>query len=237
MGLLDAYERKARLTPGLFAVLPVACTFTTLGLEKFPLVAAIAGLLSAAGGAFLISNIVGDLGRAAQDRLFESWGVSPTTKALRLRDPSNNPIQRDRWRAAVTSVTGIDLLSADQEEADPEGADHRIIAAYDQLRFLGQKGGQPAVVAENAAYGYQRNMYGVRHVGRYIAAVCIIVQIAAIVGPWPVSSSACIVGAVVSTGFLTLWILIPSQNRTRLAAERYAHQLFIAAHTQSRQRS
>ena len=39
MALLDAYERKARLTPGLLAFAPVAFAVTTLGFKKFPAVA------------------------------------------------------------------------------------------------------------------------------------------------------------------------------------------------------
>lgn len=237
MPVLDHYERKARLTPGLFAVLPASCAITTLGLDKFPLIAALTGLLTAAGGSWLLATLVGDLGRSAQGPLFESWGGSPTTRALRTREPSENPVQRDNWRTAVASVTGIDLLPANEEAEDPDGADQRITAATAQILHLGHESGQPAVRNENVAFGYQRNLYGFRWIGRAVACAATIAQLAAIAGPGQVSTAACLVGTAVSLGFLALWTFLPSADRTRLAADRYARQLFIAAHNHARTNS
>lgn len=234
MAVLDTYERKARLTPGLYAVLPIACTITTLGLNKFPLIAGLVGLLSAAGGAWLLSNLVGDLGRKAELVLFEKWCGSPTTKALRLREETDNPVQRDGWRSAVTDLTGTALMTGVEETKDPAAADHRITAASAQLLYLGQESGEPAVRNENVAYGYQRNLYGFRHIGRTIAVGSIAVQVIVVVGPWKTSTSACTIGIAVCAAFLALWMILPSQERTRLAADRYTRQLFIAARNRSR---
>lgn len=234
LAFLDNYERKTRLTPGLYGILPVATTVTTLGLDKFPLIAGLVGLLSATGGAWLLATLVGDLGRKAQPVLFEKWGGYPTTKVLRLREETDNPVQRDGWRAAAQRLTGVTLYTAAEETADPADADQRISAAEAQLLHLGQEGGEPAVRNENVAFGYQRNMYGFRHVGRLIAAMCVVIQVGAIFTPLQVSTSACIVGAGVATGFFLLWMFLPSETRAQHAAERHARQLFIAAQNRSR---
>jgi hypothetical protein len=234
MSLLDTYERKARLTPGLYAILPVAVTITTLGLERSPLISGLAGLLSAAGGSWLLSMVVGNFGRSVQRGLFENWGGPPTTKALRLREPAENSVQRDLWRGAVEHLSGVDLLDAEAEAADPVDADQRITSGTAQILHLGQEDGQSAVRHENAAYGFERNIFGFRHVARGIALICIAVQVTAALGPWSVSTSAGLIGALVSTSFLALWIFLPSEKRTRAAAERYTVQLLIAAQNHSR---
>lgn len=108
---LDRYEWQARLVPGLLALLPVAVTIAALGPRHAPIVSAILSLVSLAGGAVLLADVVRGLGLQAQERLWASWGGAPTTIALRLREPSPNTVQRDIWRAAVQKVTGIQLVS------------------------------------------------------------------------------------------------------------------------------
>jgi len=231
--LLDTYERKTRLTPGLYGFFPIATTITTLGLDKYPVIATLLGLLSAAGGTWVLASFVGDMGRKTQPVLFDNWGGPPTTKALRLREPTDNPVQRDGWRYAAQKLAGVTLSTAAEEAADPVTADQRIATATSQLLRLGQPGGVDAVRNENAAFGYQRNMYGFRRIGRLIAAACVLIQVGAIFPPWQVSTEACVVGACVAGGLFMLWLLVPSEPRAKDAADRYARQLFIAARNEA----
>src|SRR5690242_13712663 len=105
MAVLDLYERKARLTPGLFMVSPVAFTIATLGLKKFPAISVAGGVLAAAGGSYLLAVLVASAGRRAQTHLYASWGGTPTTQLLRTRSAKVNATQRDIWRKAITEVT------------------------------------------------------------------------------------------------------------------------------------
>ena len=233
LALLDPYERKARLIPGLYGFFPIATTITTLGLDKYPVVATLLGLLSTAGGTWVLASWVGDLGRKTQPVLFDRWGGPPTTRALRLREDTDNPVQRDGWRAATQKLTGVTLFTATEEAADPAGADQRIAAASSQLLRLGQQGGVAAVRNEEVAFGYQRNMYGFRQVGRLIALACVLIQVGAIFTSWQISAGACIAGASVAAALLLLWLLVPSEARAKDAAGRYARQLYIAAQNEA----
>src|SRR4051794_29033042 len=111
MGLIDQYERKARVTPGLMAVAPVTLAVATLGLKRFPAIAIAAGVLTAAGGTYVLSILVAHFGRAVQNELWRSWGGPPTTRLLRTRETAGNSTQRDIWRKALTELTGVSLLS------------------------------------------------------------------------------------------------------------------------------
>jgi hypothetical protein len=168
MSLLDAYERKARLTPGLLAVAPVAFMIVTLGFKKFPAVAVAVAVLSATGGGYALSVLVAHLGRRAQVHLWDSWDGPPTIRFLRTRYEAANPVQREVWRRAIEMTTGVALLTPDAEAADPTLADNTIRTAVDQMRRLGQDPAFPLVAAENTQYGFERNLYGFRWVSRVI---------------------------------------------------------------------
>jgi hypothetical protein len=120
----------------MLALFPVAVTITALGLGRGPVVSVVASLLSLAGGAVLLADVVRRLGFAAQIRLWADWGGAPITIAFRLRRPTTNTVQRDTWRAAVEKVSGIRLASLRSESANPEKADHAINAAVSRLREL-----------------------------------------------------------------------------------------------------
>lgn len=232
MALLDAYERKARLTPGLLAFAPVAFVVVTLGLKKFPSVAIAAGVLTAAGGSYALSILVANFGRKVQAQLWQAWQGPPTTRFLRMRDAAANPIQRDTWRNAIEQATRIKLLTAGQEGNDPIGADNTIEAAVNQIRSLGQDTRFPLVAAENTQYGFERNLYGFRWAGRLVSLACVVTLVLVLTLSKSSSDSfsfaALVSGTIIDSVFLVVWSFIPSASRTKGAAERYAQQLFQA---------
>jgi hypothetical protein len=242
MALLDAYERKARLTPGLLAFAPVAFAITTLGFKKFPAVAIAVGVLSAAGGTYALSILVGHMGRQAQAGLWDSWGGPPTTRFLRMHEVTTNPAQRDVWRRAIETVTGVTLPSARAEATNPAMADNIILVAVDQIRRLGQDTRYPLVIAENAQYGFERNLYGFRWAGRVISFACTAALLLVLLltktstpHEQTFAIGALAAGATIDFFFLLAWVLIPSTSRTKAASERYAQQLFQAVVNESRQ--
>jgi hypothetical protein len=239
MSLLDAYERKARLTPGLLAVAPVAFMIVTLGFKKFPAVAVAVAVLSATGGGYALSVLVAHLGRRAQVHLWDSWDGPPTIRFLRTRYEAANPVQREVWRRAIEMTTGVALLTPDAEAADPTLADNTIRTAVDQMRRLGQDPAFPLVAAENTQYGFERNLYGFRWVGRVISATCTAVLVligllASQSASQAFSFQAIIAGAFIDCLFFVGWIAIPSVKRTKGAADRYAEQFLQAVVAVSR---
>ncbi|QOV38783.1 hypothetical protein IM697_10620 [Streptomyces ferrugineus] len=180
----------------------------------------------------MLSVLVGNSGRRAQDRMYERWGGRPTTQLLRTRDESSNPGQRDIWRQAVEGVTDVQLLSKRREAANPVAADQVIEAATDQVRHLGQDPRFPMVAAENAAYGFERNMWGFRWIGRFVALACLVaIGLACLLARYTsflVSTGAAISGALINVAFLIGWCLVPSEERAKDAGFRYARQLLHA---------
>lgn len=228
--MLSVYERRARLMPGLFGIAPVSIAVVALGLKENLVIAALTGLLSAAGGGYALSLIIGRFGRWAEDRLWPSWGGAITTQMLRTRGSATNATQRDIWREAVTRYTGITLLTETEEAADEGRADDTINAAIGQCRPLGFGGpqGKPPVQAENIAYGFERNTYGFRWPARTIAVITIALLLASLTTNWHIYKASAIAGVVINSGLLVYWLTVPSEDKTKKAAIRYANQLLNA---------
>jgi hypothetical protein len=236
----DEYTRKARLTPGLLAIAPIAFLVVSLGWKQYPAVALATGIIGGAGAAYLLAILVRHMGGQAESRLWESWGGPPTTSLLRMRTSTDNEVRRTNWRTAIETVTGVSLLPMTAERDDPARADKTIEAAVSQVLRLGQDPNYPILHAENVQYGFERNFYGIRWIGRAIAMACVVILIASLVlgpitlGGEEVSRGAVAAGAVINLLFCTAWLMLPSEKRARLAAERYAKQLLQAVTAESR---
>jgi hypothetical protein len=131
--VLDTYERRARLTPGLFVTAPVVVLVFALGLDKNVLVTFVLGILTAGSGAYFLSVVAGNLGRGSQDKLWQSWGGTPTAQLLRFHSKESNLSQRQIWRTAIEEVTGVELLSEAAEIVETTRADEVINAAIGQV--------------------------------------------------------------------------------------------------------
>jgi hypothetical protein len=184
--------------------------------------------------------LVRHVGSQIQQVLWRSWGGAPTTVMLRTRNEVGNPIERDEWRKAVELVTGVTLLTPEEEATDPDRADQTIGAAVGQLTRLGQSPMYPLVKAENIQYGFERNYYGLRWIGRAISATCVAVMLGSLLlgtrhfHNQHVSTAAVVAGIVIDSLILLSWSVLPSKNRIRLAGERYSRQLYQAVVAESR---
>lgn len=232
---LDAYERRARLAPGLFALLSCATVIIALGLDKIPLASMGTALLSAAGGPVLLAAHVRQRGLAAQDQLWASKGGAPTTVLLRLRTASKNPFQRDLWRKAVEAVTKVRLLDEHEERSDPHAGDNAIEAAIARLRETTRGAEFRLIAAENKNYGFLRNLYGLRAFGRCVAAsgsvllASLLVVHLLVEHRLPFELGALSAGLAINLCLLLMWIVMPSKEQVWRAGEKYAHQLLQAA--------
>ena len=236
---LDKYERPTRFVPGLLALLPVAVTVTALGFRQAPVVSGVVSLLSLAGGPVLLADTVRSLGLKAQGKLWTSWGGAPTTIALRLRQATPNEVQRDIWRTAIQKVTGIRLATARSESSNPERADQTIEAAVARIRELTRDDSRFYLVqAENRGYGFRRNFYATRIVGRVVAFLGLLVILgfalwSTLHGRQPDLQTAYVLGFAIDALIVLGWFLLPSSDRVRQIADKYAYQLLQAAVTLS----
>ncbi|MDN3029433.1 hypothetical protein [Streptomyces sp. S.PB5] len=238
MLFLDDYERRARLVPGLLAILPLIVLFAVLGLRQIPAVSYVIGTLALAGvGPVLIAGVVRNFGRSVEQRLWNSWGGPPTTVWLRLDAPSDDEAQRQLWRRAVAAVSGVSLPSLRAERRDKVKADSTIKLAVKRVRDKTRDKEKFALLFnENRNYGYERNIYGLRWAARSISLLSALVLTSYMAWLAPVidrpqTSAGNLFGLAACLFSLAGWFLLPSAKRVQDAANRYAHELLHAAVT------
>jgi hypothetical protein len=171
--MFDNYNRYARLYPALIALLPAVITV----LVRYPIILtsnAAASLMTVAvscGLLYLLAAIARSLGKNVERRLLQQWGGWPTTLWLRHSD-SNLPRQtKERYHATfVRRVPGLRLPGADEERADPAGADDAYRSAVEWLKEQCRGKDYPLVEKENADYGFRRNLLGLKPLGLVLAS-------------------------------------------------------------------
>ena len=186
-----------------------------------------------------------DRGRQKQPVLWSQWGGAPTTERLRFRGNANRELLLRR-RSKLEQLLGHDLPTEREEVEDPSKADSQyesavaylLEATRDAQRFR-------LVLEENINYGFRRNLWGLKPYGLAIAGV-------AVGGTWAllglhlatglaettiyqrlfVSPDAIlalrVLGALVNTAILGLWLAVVNPGWVKTTAEAYAERLLGA---------
>lgn len=176
--LLDPYDIKSRLFPGLLVLLPAILYLALVYGAKSPVVAGLSAVLMACGGPYLLSSFVRTWGQRAQERLYRQWGAQPSTILMRHRDGTIPEPTKQRYRELVTSRLGIEMPHQEEEQRDPIAADMAYAAAADALRPLtNDHKAFPFVFKELVAYGFNRNAHGSRWLGVGIALATVAVTL------------------------------------------------------------
>jgi hypothetical protein len=227
---LDEYDREARLVPALLAILPLALAAIGLGFNDNPILLTVVGVLVAVGAPMVVAKQVADRGRAVEEALYVKWGAPPTT--LMLVPPSDEPIGEilQQRRARLEQASGISLPT------DPTLTDVATEKYQAAVRWLIENTRDhntfPVVWSELKTYGFERNSLGLRRAGILSSLAGILALIAGAVAgaygaPLSVSATVVLAGACAVVGLW--WWRVPSEDRVRTAADRYAARLLDAA--------
>lgn len=232
-GLQDPYERYARLAPGLVAVIPVAVVLMAIPTGDQSWLKPVVGVVAACGGTILVAAVARSAGRAVQDSLFPD-GL-PTLQRMRHRQATTR-VELAELHAAVSAATGVELPDAETEAADPEEADgvYRIAigrligATRDQERFA-------LLHKENRNYGFMRNLYGLRPIGRVLASVGVVggvvLLVVALTGGGGLDVGLAVVAVLVGLAGVYVFAVWMTPDRVTAPATAYADRLFEAART------
>jgi hypothetical protein len=174
--LLDPYDLRARLFPGLLLLLPAIAFLVLIYGRKNPALVALSSVLAACGGPYLLASFVRTWGQRAQVTLYRTWGAQPASILLRHRDSRLPSQTKLRYHTLAQQKLGVAMPTNADEAKDPNGADQAYAAAADALRpRTADQKKFPFVFKELVAYGFNRNAYGSRWVG---VAICVATLIA-----------------------------------------------------------
>lgn len=240
MGILDdirdVYEHKARVIPGLLVALPIIVPLVCVYGPQHPTLTAVVGLLATCGVMFALANIARGRGKKVEERLVRRWGGLPTTLALRHRDSFLDSVTKNRYHTQIKAKLGIAMPTREEEEASPRQADDAYSAASHQLREL-TRGGAKLLLKENIAYGFHRNMLGMKGPGIVTSLgglfYGLVISEALTLSPVQFTperlASPGLAGGVsmaVSFFLLAAWLFYFDEDKVRLMGFAYAERLF-----------
>ncbi len=247
MGLIDAvskfadpYERQARLYPALLAVCPLAIAAMCVFAPQASLLSNVTLAIVACGLLYWIAGLARQRGRQLEPALFRAWGGKPSVQLMRHRNEQLDPITKARAHSFLAAALGVRFPTLEDEQRDPEQADKVYESAtrwlLEQTRDTGKHG---LLFAENVAYGFRRNMVGMRSIGLAAAALAIgwlaidaglfaAVSLPDLAARIPLMSPAHRLSLFACAAIAGLWLTGVSEGRVRTAAFAYAERLVAA---------
>ena len=251
MNFSDLYTLRARVQPTIMVALPVIFVVYALLPDFVLFVTAFFGLLGVAGGNDIVAHMGRERGYKKQDDLWASWDGAPTTRLLRHRRIPGDITLAPDLRQKFEECLGYALPTKEEEEADPIAADEKYKNAIGSLLEDTREISKfPLVFAENANYGFRRNLWGLRPIGTPIAfvlaLVCWTLLLLAIWGrPWPnpwwdvfvnFDSRALIwiLVGLANSAIAAVWIFLVKPSWVKVAADTYAKRLIESVKTLDR---
>jgi hypothetical protein len=239
----DEYSRKARYLPGMLMLAPIGVVVAAAGWQDARIVTVLVGAATTVGLPVVLESFVRHRGLDAEvTKLPGSDGLWVTTRMLwpSADDPAEaarnaenrRVVERVIGRTLPTSVT-VDIGRADGA-AERANAVAVFDAAVADVRALTRSASTyPILSAENAEYGMWRNLRGVRTYGFLAAVVAsvasVVLIVLSVIDRVSSSTAELVVGLLVVVALGAFWWVIPTVQRVRQAAERYALALFDAA--------
>ncbi len=237
--LFDKYSRTAQLYPALLTLAPIIWSAVVLypslisGFSQ-----STAFLVAVASLLYFLASIARSRGKFAEIKLLKKWGAWPTTLLLRHRDKTIDKPTKARYHRALSKLcNGLKFPSEREEKNAPQEADDIYRSATKKL-IEQRRGPQYALIhAENASYGFRRNLYGLKPVGICLTVLAAVLTAGGwwLVMPtpidWPLIAKSIIAYphlpllVVLDIGYLALWLWAIRERFVFQAAQEYAEAL------------
>ena len=182
--LIDRYILGARVAPVIIVALSLFLAVSAwIPFREWP-IKLLGGSAVLGVGAFALAQVARDAGKAIEGPLWASWGGPPTMQMLRHRDQTIEAGSKALLHRKLISLEIVERLPTPSDEtADPATADAQYRTCADWLRrkALEMKAKPPfdIVHSENIAYGFRRNLLGIRLYGLVVLAASVTTTIIA----------------------------------------------------------
>jgi hypothetical protein len=230
----DVYTRRARLSPALITILPIALTVILFFPSELTLLGLLASLLVCGGGTALLAQLGRDSGRRKEAQLFARWDGKPTTRFLRHRNAQNSMILARRHRQLQDLLPDIRIPNTAAENADPIAADEIYDFCVKYLRDNTRDREKfHLIFEENCNYGFRRNLWGLKPYGTSFSALGLVIVITMVISYYrgwkSCNPTLAITLSVVNLMLFAIWTCRITPNWVKRAADIYANRLLDAS--------
>jgi hypothetical protein len=172
----DLYQFRARVQPATLVALPLAVTLAAVFGAQRDVASGLIAFAGAAGVLYFVAHLVRDRGGRLEPSLWASWGGAPTSQVLRgSSGRGSDELDRRRW-----SVMRRLMPESAISEGPPSESEIEIYVGILRERTRSADA-FPRVAAENAGYGFRRNMLGLRLLGLLGSGVALAVVLAVLI--------------------------------------------------------
>lgn len=207
----DNYELKARIVPGFLLLVSPSVTVISLYRNAWPSISLPIFLTIFLIVSVPLSRYVRQHGKSIQAELWQDWGGSPLAVSL-----ADNPygISEHLIRRAL-----IRLSKLYPGETPCGGSPSQYETVARMAAAYSTESGSPVVTAENIAYGFARNTFGVRRTGISVSAVC-----AVVLGSYLFCSVQPVIWLALTVVLIMLlwWLFGVTEEKVRTAGIQYA---------------
>jgi len=232
---LDRYDLMARLRPALFVLFPPALIIGFWIPDTRSMYGSILSLSTGLGLTYFLVQLARQRGRSVEHRLGDRIGRLHSARLLLLNDERLPRESKKRYHSFLAKK-GLGLSTLEEERNDPSLALDRTRSAIDWLlNFTRLNAKQSLLFDDNIAYGYMRNMLGLKPIAIAIVCLALATNSSLLVMSWndPMTMKmACLIEATL-IAILTLWLFLVTENAVAEASFAYAQRLFSHCETRT----
>lgn len=234
MSVLDPYHNNARVTPLLLVLFPPALAIALWLPSAMKWTSGLTTGAMAVALSFFGAQVTRHVGKSKEQALRQMWDGRPTVRFLRHRNKEFNALSRAKCHANLQArFPDLKLPTAQEEQADPRQADQVYEACVTRLIHLTRDASKHALLhKENMAFGFLRNLWGLKTVGIAAAVVTALAAVAKLWIRWRTTGAIKLTGEeftwvtfVVSAFALTLWVFWARPDKIKVPDEGYARHL------------
>ncbi len=229
--LPDEYEWKARAIPVFLVVIPGIAAIWLLPIPFDPIPSGIVVTLISSAVIYLAAVLGGLPGKRIENGLWEKQGGRPTVRFLQHGNSEFNRFTRQRIHEKLIGL-GLDIPSEKQEKEEYKTAITKWESCVEALiQRTRDKNQFPLVFNNLTAYGFHRNLLGIKYIGVSVSGAVVGVSTWTIIAqPFQMTGPVGpIVTIVVSGVMLLVWVTMATPGSLTRSDERYARSLLEAA--------
>lgn len=233
----DSYTRRARIYPALLAALPglalaaIMVSWKDLGISHLIATTAAGVLLYAFG------DLTRRLGKRHEDAIYREIGGKPSTAMLRHSDTTFDDATKTSWLKFIGLKIRGTGPTVEEEKANPAVADAYYGRCGNWLRENTRDHKKfNLVFEENVAYGFRRNLYGLKWLGLALNVLVVVICAIWIWNSWPVGNDDGVAARlpyviIVAFAHALFFFFAVTKAGVIEAANQYARQLLLACET------
>jgi hypothetical protein len=229
---MDRYNITARVYPMVIFYLPLSVFIILLAwdVEKFYNYGVPVGLIGLL--TYLTAQLGRDSGKIKEPKLWFIWGGAPTTQLFRWRNNKIDSYSKNRNHRKMQDLCPVDFSVDHGFESDNADEADEIYKSWTKY-LIGQTRDTkkyPLLFKENIAYGFRRNLWGLK---TYAISLILVLMIATyfyffyLFETWNplLFSSVFLVSEIFLCLFLLFWLFIVLKSWVSIPAFAYAERL------------